>query len=139
MEPIEVQELLDHLVTVINQSYKKTRPPDGISNSRGGKSDEKQKVRHLTLFYQWPLALLTDEKADEIWDWLRKWPIHPGEFDWGVDWRVIKAERIECSTCKGKGSWEDLDGRDHDHLHIDRCSYCGGRGYQNRAKRGAKV
>jgi hypothetical protein len=128
------QILLNHLLSVINRSYKTTRPPNGINNSRSGKADEKSRVGHLVEFcLHHPLELLTDEQAGEIWDWLHKWAIHPGEFEWGVDWSQIKAEQVTCTTCKGEGRFPVTD---IPTTRTEHCWYCGGKGYQNRAPRG---
>jgi hypothetical protein len=139
IESMDNDLIIDKLVETINGCYYRTRPPNGISNSRGAKDDERREVHHVTDFCISPLGVLSDDKAQEIWAWVRKWPIHPGEFAWGVDWSQIKAERVECLTCKGKGTWKVMED-DHgpSHEHTEHCWYCGGRGYQNRARRGMK-
>lgn len=113
------------LIDTLNRSYRSVQR-NGISNSRAGKQAEKQRVCHVTEFCLL-LNVITEDQAQEIFLWLSKWPIHPGEFEWNVDWKHIKAERLTCLTCLGNGSFSYLN---------EYCHYCGGTGYQNRAKRG---
>lgn len=130
------QPTADHirgtLVVLLNQTYRATRR-DGMLYSKDGKRYANARVSSFVEFCQ-ELGALSDDEFDEINAWRRKWSIHPGEFDWGVDWSSVVAERVECADCKGLGKWEDADGSDH--LHTETCYSCGGRGYQNRARRG---
>lgn len=124
--------ITDALVDVINEAYRATRR-DGTSHSSAGKRFQKDRITTIFQFCRHNLCALTEDEERQLYEWTAKWPIHPGEFKWGVDWSSITAERIVCPQCKGEGSWKYESGG---HLHTEHCADCGGRGYQNRARRG---
>ena len=110
------------LVETLNSCYLQSR----MHGSGKTTTFLKEKIRHTTEFAWYPCQVISDAEYAQVMHWLRKWPIHPGYFEWDVDWRAIEPEKVTCRDCAGSGKFRCGT----------ECWYCGGRGYLVRAARG---
>lgn len=66
---------------------------NGVYHGRA--SAVKREIEYLSDYAQLT-GIITAQEYKEISQWVEKWSIYPGRFDWGVDWSCMKAARLAC-------------------------------------------